>query len=80
MTTGAVISAGLKTALTLVASVGPLSGKVGVELVAFLASWLILYFMWRGKDLKAGPIYRITFILVGLGILLTFPTFFDLFA
>ena len=79
MTTGAVISAGLKTALTLSKPVGPLHGKVVVAVAAYALSWAILFFMWRGKDVNARPIFIATFILVGLGLLFTFPVFFDLF-
>jgi hypothetical protein len=40
---------------------------------------LLLGLRWRGKEVAFGPVYRWTLILVILGLLLTFPPFFDLF-
>jgi hypothetical protein len=79
LVTAAEASPALKTALTLDAGVGPLSGKTLFAVVAYLISWAILAYVWRGKDIKLGPIYTATFILVGLGVLGTFPIFFEAF-
>ena len=79
LTTGAVISAGLSKALTISTRVGPLSGKTIWAVVAFVAAWAVLTVaLWR-RNPSQQLVYWLTGIGVGLGLLLTFPTFFDLF-
>jgi hypothetical protein len=39
----------------------------------------MLYLVWRKKDMNIGRVGTVTLIPVALGILGTFPTFFDLF-
>jgi hypothetical protein len=56
--------------------VGPLSGKVTLAIIAFVASWAILYFMWRGKEVDFRRVLIASLVLVGLGFLLTFPPVF----
>jgi hypothetical protein len=80
MVTGAEMSAGLRTALTWSNAVGPLSGKTGVGVIAWLISWAILHSMWKDKEMEFGKVFTVTLILVALGFLLTFPPFFGLFA
>jgi hypothetical protein len=60
--------------------VGPLSGKVIVAVLAYLVSWAILYFMWRGKEISVSKAFLATIVLVGLGFALTFPPIFTLLA
>jgi hypothetical protein len=60
--------------------VGPLSGKVIIAVVAFLASWAILGLMWRGREISVPKAFIATLVLVGLGFALTFPPVFVLFA
>ncbi len=60
--------------------VGALSGKVIVAVIAFLVSWLVLHFLWRGKEVRFGTIFTVSLVLVAAGFLLTFPPVFDLFA
>jgi hypothetical protein len=60
--------------------VGPLSGKVIVAVLAFVISWTILFFMWRGKEISVSRAFLATIVLVGLGFALTFPPIFLLFA
>ena len=60
--------------------VGPLSGKTVIAVIAYLASWAILHALWRGKNPVLRSILIATAVLVGLGILGTFPTFFQAFA
>lgn len=80
MVTGAEMSPGLRTALTWSNPVGPLSGKTGVGVIAWLISWAILHSMWKDKEMEFGKVFTATLILVALGFLLTFPPFFELFA
>ena len=79
MVTGAEMSAGLKSALTWSNPVGPLSGKTGVGVIAWIVSWVILHTLWKDKDMDFGKVFTITLILIALGFLFTFPPFFGLF-
>ena len=58
--------------------VGPLGGKTIVAVVFWLVAWGILAGRWKGQSTDFGKIYRVTLILVALGLIGTFPPFFDL--
>lgn len=60
--------------------VGPLSGKTILAVVAYFGSWGILHLVWRRENPPLRPILITTAVLIGLGILGTFPTFFQAFA
>ena len=60
--------------------VGPLSGKTILAVIAYFASWAILHALWRRRDQPLRPILIATAVLIALGILGTFPTFFQAFA
>jgi hypothetical protein len=60
--------------------VGPLSGKTILTVFAYLASWAVLYGLWRRQNPPLRPILIATAVLIGLGVLGTFPTFFQAFA
>lgn len=79
LTTAAAASAGIAGALNWYGPVGPLSGKSLGAVIVWLVAWALLGSSWRGKEVTFGPVYRWTLILVILGLLLTFPPFFDLF-
>jgi hypothetical protein len=59
--------------------VGPLSGKTIVAVVAWLVAWAVLASKWKDQSADFGKIYNVTLILVVLGLLGSFPPFFDLF-
>jgi hypothetical protein len=59
--------------------VGPLSGKVVLAVIAFVASWVILHLAWRRRDVDLRRAFVATLILVGLGFALTFPPIFAFF-
>jgi len=76
------LAAGVSTfssAIAFVKPVGPLSGKSDIAIAAYFIAWLVLYLVWRKKDVNIGRVGTATLILVGLGIVGTFPTFFNLF-
>jgi hypothetical protein len=60
--------------------VGPLSGKTIIAVIAYLASWALLHGLWRRQNRALRPILIATALLIVLGILGTFPTFFEAFA
>jgi hypothetical protein len=80
LTTLSEASDGVASALQWSDSVGPLSGKTILAVVAFLGSWLVLYALLKGRDLEPRKVFMWTGILVAVGLLLTFPTFFQAFA
>ena len=70
----------LKNGLNWMNPVGPLSGKTGVAVLAFLVSWGIAHFTLKDKDVNLKTYVIVAAILTALGFLLTFPPFFELFA
>ena len=60
--------------------VGPLSGKVAIAVVAYIVSWIVLHFLWRGKELPFRTWFVTALVLVAIGFALTFPPIFLLFA
>lgn len=60
--------------------VGPLSGKTIIAAVAFFVSWAILGYLWREREIAWRPALTATVVLLALGFLGTFPTFFEAFA
>ena len=80
MTILAETSTGIKTALTWSMSVGPLSGKAGIAVIAFFVSWGIAHVLFRGKNVNFARITTIALIFLAFGLLGTFPPFFQLFA
>lgn len=80
MVTGAEMSEGLKNALNWWNPAGPLTGKTGIGVIAWLISWAVLHYLWKDKDVELGKAFVVTLILIALGFLLTFPPIFTLFA
>jgi hypothetical protein len=70
----------LKNALNWNNPVGPLGGKTGVAVIAFLVSWGIAHFTMKNKEVNLKTYVIVAGILTALGFLLTFPPFFELFA
>jgi hypothetical protein len=59
--------------------VGPLSGKTIIAVAAYIVSWAVLYGVWRRRSPALRPLLVLAALLVALGILGTFPTFFQAF-
>jgi hypothetical protein len=57
---------------------GPLSGVTTCAIVIWLLTWIGLTARWGGKTVGVAKINLVAFILLTLGILLTFPPFMDL--
>jgi hypothetical protein len=79
LTTLAEASPAAKIFLNVYNPVGPLSGKTSYAVLAYLLSWVILAVAYRGTNTKLTTAFTITFALVGLGVLGTFPVFFEAF-
>jgi hypothetical protein len=61
-----------------VGSVGPLPGKVGVTVLLYALSWLVLHTAWRTKSVSVTAMALFSFVLLGVELLGTFPPFFEL--
>jgi len=59
--------------------VGPLAGKTGIAVAVWLVSWVILFFVLRNKPFETRRALTISLVLIGLGLIGTFPTFFQAF-
>lgn len=59
--------------------VGPLSGKTILTVAAWLVAWAVLHVMLRRSTYESRRALVIALVLVGLGVLGTFPTFFQAF-
>jgi hypothetical protein len=57
--------------------VGNLSGKTTVAVVAWLMAWFVLQRRWRFRAISARRTMSTTIALIGVGVLGTFPPFFD---
>jgi hypothetical protein len=80
LTTLAEANATIKGWLELSTSVGPLSGKTTVAVVIWLIAWAVLHAMLRRTEYETGRAFGIAVVLVILGVIGTFPTFFQAFA
>lgn len=79
-TTLAEASSSIKDWLNWKDEVGPLSGKTGMAVIVWLIAWAVLHTFYRDKPFETRRALTITLVLVGLGALGTFPTFFQAFA
>jgi hypothetical protein len=59
--------------LVWVKSVGGLSGKSSLGIIAFFLAWAILAFLWKGKEVKFNTVSFIALGMLGVGLLFTFP-------
>jgi uncharacterized membrane protein YfcA len=78
-TTLAEASEPISQALNFYPPVGSLTGKSTLAIVAWLVSWFILQTMWKDKNLDFQKIVKVAFFSIVVGIIGTFPPFFELF-
>jgi hypothetical protein len=69
-------NADIKTFLTWVGPVGPLSGKTGLAVIAFILSWVILHYAFQRRAISLTRSFIVTVVLLVLGLLLSFPPVF----
>lgn len=79
-TTLAEASSSIKDWLNWKDDVGPLSGKTGMAVIVWLIAWAVLHAFYRDRPFETRRALTIALVLVGLGALGTFPTFFQAFA
>lgn len=80
LTTLAEASTNVKDFLNFYNPVGPLSGKTIGGVLIWLVSWVVLYLMYRDKPFETRRALTVALVLIGLGLLGTFPIFFQAFA
>ncbi len=68
----------VENALNFYNPVGALTGKTIIAILVWLVSWAILKGVWKDRPMDAAKVLPVTYILIILGLLGTFPPFFDL--
>jgi branched-subunit amino acid transport protein AzlD len=58
---------------------GPLTGKATVSSIIYVVVWVNLHFRLRDRELSISRGFLLTMALLGLGLLGTFPPFYQLF-
>jgi hypothetical protein len=79
VTTLAEANADVKKALQWNDAVGPLSGKTIIAVLVWLAAWAVLHIVYRRKAYETRRALTIALGLIALGVVGTFPTFFQAF-
>lgn len=69
----------VKNILNLYDPAGPLSGKTTVAVVVWLVAWAVFHQLWKNRQVNFTKIYIATLITIALGLLGTFPLFFEAF-
>jgi hypothetical protein len=72
-------SASVSTAFTLSDRVGDISGLTTAATVVFFSSWVLLAIAWRRAEPPLMRVAAAAAVLVALGVLGTFPPFFNTF-
>jgi len=80
LTTLAEASTGVADWLQWSDRVGPLSGKTIMAVIVWLVAWTVLHFVYGRSPIETRTALIIAFVLIALGVLGTFPTFFQAFA
>lgn len=75
----ATASPAVKNALNWWNPAGPLAGKSGVGVLAWLVSWPIFHALWSGKEVRFQKVWILSLILLALGFVMTFPPVFEAF-
>jgi hypothetical protein len=71
--------AGLFVAPSLYGPTGGLSGRSTLAVIVWLAAWGVLHSRWRARDVAARGVVAWTWLLIVLGLVLTFPPVWGLF-
>jgi hypothetical protein len=80
LTTTAEASTSIEDFLSFYDPVGPLSGKTIGAVAIWLVAWVVLHMMYRDKGVGSRTALTLALVLIGLGVVGTFPIFFQLFA
>ncbi len=70
----------VSAALNFYNPVGPLSGKTTLTVVVWLVAWAVCHRQWRQTQVDLAKVFTAALIMIALGLLGTFPVFFERFA
>lgn len=70
---------GLFSAPGLYDPAGGVSGRTTFAVVTWLIAWGVLHRRWKDRRVDAGRVLNATLVLVGLGLLATFPPLWSIF-
>lgn len=79
VTTLAAMSEAVASGLNWYRPAGPLSGKTSLAVIVWLVAWVVFHTRWKDTQIPFNHIFIITLVLIGLGLLLTFPPIFEAF-
>lgn len=72
-------AAGIYSAPGLYGPAGGVSGRTTFAVAAWVLAWAVLHWRWKSRRIERRPVLATTLVLIGLGILGTFPPFWRLF-
>lgn len=72
--------AGLFAAPALYGPAGGVSGRTTFAAVIWLIGWAVLHRRWKDRQLESSRVYTATLVLIALGIVLSFPPVWRIFA
>ena len=72
-------SANIRNALIFYKPTGALSGVTDLAILLWLLLWVVMERKWARESVALKPVCIISFILLGLSFLLTFPPIVDIF-
>lgn|SRR5690625_3833863 len=72
-------TAGLFSVPAVYGPAGGVTGRTTLAVVIWLAGWIALHRRWKDQQIESGRIQVLGWVLIGLGILFTFPPFWNLF-
>lgn len=58
---------------------GPLTGKTGVGVIAWLVTWTAAHALWHDKEIAFKRVWIVSLILIFLGMVMMFPPVFQTF-
>lgn len=70
--------AGLFVAPSLYAPAGGVSGRTTLATIVWLIAWGVLHARWSGRRIQPQRVYALTLILIGVGLVATFPPIWGL--
>jgi hypothetical protein len=70
--------AGVFAAPALYGPAGGVSGRTTFAVVVWLIAWAVLHSRWKWRQIESQRVLTVTFILIALGLLLTFPPVWQL--
>jgi hypothetical protein len=72
-------TAGLFAVPALYGPAGGVTGRTTLAVVIWLIAWVVLHSRWKDQQIEQRRIHILSLILIGMGILLTFPPVWSVF-